>query len=451
MTKYGEIRSSVTDSSEHVQINAQGTGAKRVLLSGYDGTNFNDANVNKSGSILVNINDSGQLDAFSRLRVSNPTTLFDSKFRYDTLPIRFNSITANSGSITHLPNECSVSLATAAVASSSAIIQSKQYHKYIPGKSQLIFMTGVIKTGVSGITKRVGYFDADDGIFFEQNGTTDIAVVRRTSTSGSPVDNRVAQSSWNIDKLDGTGVSGKTLDVSKCYILVIDLQWLGMGRVRIGFDIDGTICYVHQFLNANSLTTVYMKKSDLPVRWEIAGNGVATMQATCSSVISEGGSEDDEGFLFSADNGTTVRTVTAGTPLPVIAIRPATTFNSITNRLNFRLEGFNWIPSSGTGVYKWELIYNPTVTGGSWSSVGASTAMERNVTGTSVNGGIVIASGYDNASSGVRQSHELRLGIASRFPFCYDGANNQIVYALVFTDLSATTDISASITWRELR
>lgn len=399
----------------------------------------------------IGYGDSASLDAFSRVRVSEPTTLFDSKFRYDTLPIRFNSITANSGTITHLPNESSVSLATAAVASSSAIIQSRQYHKYIPGKSQLILMTGVVRAAVAGIVKRIGYFDAEDGIFLEQNGTTDVAIVRRTSVSGSAVDNRVVQASWNIDKFDGTGVSGKTLDLTKSQILVIDLQWLGMGRVRIGFDIDGIIYYAHQFLNANTtLTTVYMKKSDLPVRWEIAGNGVATMQATCSAVISEGGSEADEGLLFSTDTGVTSRTVTAGTPLPVIAVRPATTFNSITNRVNFRLESASWIPTSGTNAFKWEIIYNPTITGGAWNSVNASSSAEVNITATSVSGGIVVASGFDNATSANRQL-EFVNGISSRYPWCHDGAGNQIPFAIVFTEFAGNSDISASMQWRELR
>ncbi len=242
------------------------------------------------------ISDGPNLDAFSRLRVSTPVGLFDSSFQYDLQPLLYYTVTANSGTVTHTAAYSSAKLSTAAVASSSALLQSKQYHRYIPAKSQLVVMTQIMGAAVAGITRRAGYFDDNDGVFLEQNGITDVALVRRTSTSGSPVDNRVVQASWNLDPLNGAGPSGITLDLSKASILVIDLQWLGMGRIRVGFDIGGIIVYVHEFLNANVLTVPYMKTANLPVRWSASGNGVSDMYATCAAVISEGGTEFDRGL-----------------------------------------------------------------------------------------------------------------------------------------------------------
>jgi hypothetical protein len=51
----------------------------------------------------------------------------------------------------------------------------------------------------------------------------------------------VPQTNWNIDKLDGTGISGITLDISKAQILWMDIEWLGLGTVRIGFVINGNL------------------------------------------------------------------------------------------------------------------------------------------------------------------------------------------------------------------
>lgn len=401
--------------------------------------------------VPVHFADTPHTDAFSRLRTAENVGLFDSTFQYTTGAIRYNSITAAGGTITHLPNEASASLATAASPGSSAALQSKAYHRYIPGKSQLALMTFVLGAATAGIVKRVGYFEANDGIFLEQNGTTDVAVVCRTSTSGAPVDNRVVQANWNIDKMDGTGKSGVTLDLTKTQILVIDFQWLGVGRARIGFDIDGIIYPVHEFRNANALTLVYMKTANLPVRWEIAGNGVASMKAICAAVVSEGGVEDDLGFEFSASTTLgTPRTFTAGTPLPIIAVRPKATFNGVTNRVQLRHELFSYLVMGGAAEWKWRLVYDCTITGGAWVSADANSVAEYNITGTALVGGITIDQGFDNAAASSRVVQEQRAA-EQRYPWCQDGAGNQIVLALVGDENSGSTDIYAVMRWRELR
>lgn len=155
-------------------------------------------------------------------------------------------------------------------------------------------MTGVLGTGVASTTVDVGYFDANNGVIFRQNGATNLQLILRTSTSGTPSDaNIVAQSAWNIDKMDGTGASGITLDVTKAFILMIDLQFLGMGRVRVGFDIDGVIYYVHEFLNANVLAVPYMQTATLPVQMLLtatSSGSTKTCYFKCATVVSEGGS-----------------------------------------------------------------------------------------------------------------------------------------------------------------
>jgi len=138
-----------------------------------------------------------------------------------------------------------------------SILQSRQYARYIPGKSHLVLITGIFASG-SGATANI---------------------VRRTSTSGSPVETVVPQASWNIDKMDGTGVSGITMDFTKTQILVISAQWLGVGRVIVGFNIGGIIRPVHQFLNANNLTVPYTQTFNLPVRMEIRNTGASESKA----------------------------------------------------------------------------------------------------------------------------------------------------------------------------
>ena len=232
------------------------------------------------------------VDAFGRLRVSNPLTIFDSKNIMSQNNL-FDPSTANGGSVTYTANKSTVNLNVTEAAGSKTIRQSKRVMSYQPGKSLLIFNTFVMNTLTANLKQKVGLFDANNGIFFTADGTT-LKIVRRTYTSGAAVDTEISQSSWNGDKLNGTGSSGFTLDPATSNILFIDIEWLGVGSVRVGFVINGQLITAHTFNNANSLTTVYMQTANLPIRYEIerAGTltaGTYTLQQICSSCISEGG------------------------------------------------------------------------------------------------------------------------------------------------------------------
>jgi len=248
-------------------------------------------NVNVGNGQLVTFG-GNNLDAFGRLRVSNPLTIFDSKSIMSKNSL-FDESTANGGTVTYTANKSTVNLNVVETAGSKTIRQSKRVMSYQPGKSLLIFNTFVMNTLTANLKQKVGLFDVNNGIFFYADGTT-LKIVRRTYTSGSPVDTEISQSSWNGDKLDGTGASGFTLDPAKSNILFIDIEWLGVGSVRVGFVINGQLITAHTFFNANSLTTVYMQTANLPIRYEIEtaatlASGTYTLQQICSSCISEGG------------------------------------------------------------------------------------------------------------------------------------------------------------------
>ncbi len=238
--------------------------------------------------------DSRNIDAFGRLRVSNPTTIWDSQFEYTAHPLFYDQTTANNGTISHNAPHSSVDLNAATDSGSKAILQSFEYFRYQPGKSQQINMTFLLAAATASLDQRVGQFDDENGFFLELTGST-VNMVRRTKTSGVVVNNKTAQASWNIDPMDGSGISGDTLDLTKAQILHIDYQWLSTGRIRYGFDIEGRIHYVHEELVANVLTVPSTTTANLPVRWEVVTTGVITaartMEAICVSVTSEGGQE----------------------------------------------------------------------------------------------------------------------------------------------------------------
>ena len=248
-------------------------------------------NVNVEPTVIGGGDGSTAYDAFGRLRVSEPFTIFDSTNVMSKNDL-FDEDLTNNGTVTYTSNKSTVNLNVTTASGDKVIRQSKRVMSYQPGKSLFIFNTFVMQTPEANLKQKVGSFDANNGIFFMADGTT-LKIVRRTYTSGSPADTEKSQSEWNGDKLDGTGASGYDLNVDKATILFTDYEWLGMGSVRVGFVIDGKFITAHTFYNANDLDTVYMQTANLPIRYEIETtgtiSGAATLQQVCSSCMIEGG------------------------------------------------------------------------------------------------------------------------------------------------------------------
>jgi len=334
----------------------------------------------------ITFGDNASVDAFSRQRVSEPVTVFEAKHIHTDLDDRFDYVVTAGGSYAFVPEASSVDLTVDTTLGASVLKQSRQYIPYSPGKSQFIVSTGHFAAGKTNLYQEWGYGDGNDGILLTMTGT-DVAVLLRTSTSGA-VDNTnsVAQSNWNLDPLDGTGASGIVLDSTKQNIPTIDLQWLGSGRARVGFDIDGSIVYCHEFVNANKLTAPYMSTGSLPVRQYIVNTGVttspSTFRTTCVSVMSEGGFRQ-AGESFEISNETTVRNV-GSTRSPVLAIRPVATINGKVNRSSFRLTSVDGFTINKNCYF--EVVHAHGVTGitGTWTPVGTDSGLEASYDVTAV-------------------------------------------------------------------
>ena len=337
------------------------------------------------------------LDAFGRLRVSEPFTLFDSQNRYAKDP-QFDEALTGSGTSTFLPNESSVRLQVTAASGDKVVRQSKQVFPYQPGKSLLVLATFTMAAGEQNLQQRVGYFNSDNGVFFQQKDDV-LSFVIRTYTSGTASDARtITQSNWNTDKLDGTGSSGITLDETKTQILFIDFEWLGVGSVRCGFVINGEFIVAHVFQNANTLTEVYMQTAILPMRYEIEATGALTgtksMKQICSSVMSEGGYEQTSQLTWVRETTETTGITTSFYPLVSIRLK-STNLGAVVIP-----NGFNFMPTSASDFFEVALIKNATLTGASFASV--STNVEGDTAATAMTGGTIVRS--DFTSSGVLSS-----------------------------------------------
>ena len=233
-------------------------------------------------------------DAFGRLQVAAPQTLLDSQNVYKE-NTKFYTATSGTASTSFDANASLVNMNVNSASGDQVIKETKRVFPYQPGKALEILATFCMEPAKTNLRQRVGYFGANNGIFLEQDDDT-LYLVIRSKSSGSVVENRIAQSSWNVDRLDGTGNSGRTLDVTKSQILFIDIEWLGVGSVRCGFVIDGAFVFAHKFHHANTSNVsngTYMTTACLPIRYEItntgATSGASTLKQICTSVISSGG------------------------------------------------------------------------------------------------------------------------------------------------------------------
>lgn len=400
------------------------------------------------------IADGANLDAFSRLRTSHPTGLFSAQCQYDADPLLFEGGATGTGVAPAHNTDTRMVKLSATTGTGTSFFQSYEHVPYQAGKSQLIFVTGLLDAGLAGAVVDVGLFNADNGIFFRQNGASGLQFVRRTSTSGSVVNNTVSQASWNIDPLDGTGRSGITLDTTKVFILVIDAQYLAMGRVRVGFDLGGEIIYAHEFLNANVLTTPYMQTLTLPVQMLLTATSTGSTKNCyfkCASVSSEGGFADDSGYTFATPEGTV--TAGSGTQTHILSLRPLTTFNSKTNRSRVRLDSIGLLVT-GTNPVFWELCIGSTFSvAPTYANVnGTYSASEYGTAGTLTAAGLVIAADY--ASAGAANDVATAAKISSKYPITLDragAARANGTLSLLVTGIGGTSATRAVFNFTEVR
>jgi len=379
-------------------------------------------------------------DAFGRLRTSAPYTLFNSDNRFQKDHQFDESLSAGATS-TYSLTDASVTLALDGTASESAVRQTYRVFPYQPGKSLLVFATFSMGAAIGGVETKVGYFDGTNGVYFRRSGSTLYFEVLKNGS----VNETVAQASWNGDKMDGTGVSGVTLDPTKTQILYMDFEWLGVGTVRCGFVQDGKLYVCHSFHHANTATSVYMTTATLPVRYEIedsAGAGSASsLQQICSTVMSEGGYDQRVAPAW-ARRTTLMAATTSFQPIVSIRIKSGS-------------EGAVVIPSQFTALpvgsvldYEVALIKNPTLTGASFTS--NSLNVDYDVTATALTGGTIVSTTFIASSNqgsttldqGSQYNFDLQLGV--------DLSGTSDIYTLAARTLSGSDDIIGALSYYDL-
>jgi hypothetical protein len=409
--------------------------------------------INTSGSnqsLLAN--DPMLADAFGRIRVAQPLTLFDSSHRYRDNGL-WNTAVTSGGTAVFMPNEGLVDLNVTTASGSQVLRETAKVFSYQPGKSLLVMNTFVMAPAQVGLIQRVGYFGTENGIYIQLENST-LSFVERSLVTGIVTETRVTQSSWNADTLDGNGPSGITLDITKAQILFMDIEWLGEGTVRLGFVIDGKFIVCHRFNHANLITSTYITTASLPLRYEITNTGTtataSTLKQVCSSVISEGGYELRGAQQAVGTSITAPKTfAVAGTYYPMVGIRlKSTALDAIVITTAVSLLGL------GNGKnYAWRIVQSATTTGGSWVSAGVDSSVEYNLTGTSVTGGRILAQGYVNSSNqGSPSINILKEAIfASQLERnTFTGTRFELVIEMAIDATGGTLGAYVSLDWEEV-
>jgi len=391
-------------------------------------------------------------DAFGRQRVSSPLTLFDSSHRYRDNGL-WATATASGGTAVFSANEGLVNLNVNTTNGSEVIRETYKVFPYQPGKSLLVLNTFVMAPAQTNLRQRVGYFGDDNGIYIQLDNNT-VSFVERSLVTGLVTETVVPQSSWNADKLDGTGPSGITLDITKAQIFFMDIEWLGEGTVRVGFIIDGIFIICHRFNHANLITSTYITTASLPLRYEITNLGVtasaSTLKQVCSTVISEGGYE-----LRGAQQAigipitTPVSFAVAGTYYPIVGLKlTATALDAVVIATAISILGL------GNGKnYAWRLVQGGTITGGAWVSAGVDSAVEYNITGTSVTGGRVLALGYINSSNQASPSINILKEALLANQLERNGLTGtafELILEAAIDTVGGTLGMYASVDWEEI-
>lgn len=399
-------------------------------------------------------------DAFGRLRISQPYTLFDSTHRFSDNGLWATSNTAGNSSYSFVANQSLIEMTVGTTANAEVVRETAKVFSYQPGKSLLIMSTFAMETPKANVRQRVGYFGESNGIFLENDGTTNYFVLR-TNTSNTVVETRVPQSQWNIDNFDGSGYSSQTtgpehasgLDVSKTNIFWTDIEWLGVGDARCGFVVDGRMVTAHIFHNDNVNLIPYMTTASLPLRYEIKNTGVTTSNSTlrqiCSTVISEGGYELS-GTQQAIETSVTspVDLPVAGTYYPIISLRLKS------NRLDAIaiITALSILGITNNAIYNWQVRSNANTSGGgTWTSAGNNSSVEYKLDGGSLVGGRVLASGFTGASTQSVTPVDILKQALFKFQLERDGLTGT-PYELTLcaaTSISGA-DIYASMDWEEI-
>jgi len=417
-------------------------------------TSGNPLEVTTSSGNSISITTAGTpaSDAFGRLRTSSPLTLFDSSHRYSDNGL-WATVTGVGADATFNANAGLVELNVPTTSGSYVKRETKKVFSYQPGKSLLVLSTFVMNSAKTNLRQRIGYFGTNNGLYLQLENST-LSFVERNSVTGTLAETVINQADWNVDKLDGTGPSGLTLNINKAQIFWIDIEWLGLGTVRLGFVINGLFIHCHSFHHANLIESTYITTASLPLRYEIENLDTtassSTLKQVCSTVISEGGYElrGRQGAVGTPLDA--MRDLTAtGVLYPIVSLR----LKASPDRLDAVVipTAVSILGDGNNAFFEWRLQSNSTTSGGTWTSASNDSSVEYNLSGVSSSGGRTLAKGYISSTRQSNNAIDILKEALFQFQLQRDSfTSTPEEFSLLVQTKVAGDDVYASIDWEEI-
>ena len=391
-------------------------------------------------------NTANQIDATGRQRVSQPFTMFDSQLRYSKRDDLFTERVTGVGNVDYVLSESTCDLTVGTAAGDEVVRETRRVFAYQPGKSLQVLMTFRMDPGEAGLEQLIGYFGDDNGVYF-MNKDGENHIVLRSLVDGETI---IPQSSWNIDPMDGNGPSEISLDITKAQLWFMDLEWLGVGQVRVGFVIGGRYYFCHIFKHSNVIDTTFMQTACLPVRYCIRNNATtqspSTLKQICATVFSEGG-YDLTGRKHAAARPINLPIVfpTLYTFYPVISIRlKADRPDAIAV-----IKAVNILGVANNSRMSWGIVLGATTTGGVWQS-DPDSHVEYNVSPLTYTGGRLLQDGFMGVNNQSQQEVQLSPELFA-YQLERDGLNGgSYEITVIGAGWSNNDSMLAGIAWEEI-
>lgn len=391
---------------------------------------------------------------FGRQRVAVAKLLFDAVHRYALDAYQWDTATNAGGTVTHTPAVAAMAFSVPTTSGAYAKLRTHTVFRYQPGRSQRILITcWHADAGRSNQVRRWGYFDDADGVFFQLTNTT-LALVRRTSTGVEASEETVAQSSWNVDPMTGSGPSGVTLDLTKANLFEIDIAWLGVGNVRVFVNRQ----LVHVFRNPNRIAGPYMRSGSLPLSYEVVNSGAAGSSGTafyalCAAVFADGG-WDELGPAFVYPRSAQKTGISSAAFVPVMSLRPSALFGGVTNRIALiptLVHAANETNRAAIG-----LVLDATLTGATWAATPPSgSSVDVDEAATAYTGGTFVGTAFlpntnDDGEINLADVFNYETRLLRRGAFNPGSVTNTITL-VAKSEAAGNTAIAGSLRWKEIR
>lgn len=298
-----------------------------------------------------------------------------------------------------------------------------------------------------------GYTDFTNGFYFGVDGTGKyVAHV----TGG--VATKTYQSDWNVDKLDGTGDSGYTLDLADGNVTHIDFTWYGYGDIEYSYfignpttnKIEKVVCHRTRIDDSASVID-----PNQPLTFR-SGNGASTTTNVSLYIGGQqfstvGGNLDPQkrqaGEILSS-----YTTATNTDWQPIIAVRKKAQLNGRTNSVLAYLNSFAVSADSDMEI---RVTIGGTTSNGTWGTPTAWTATETAIETKVTSSGTPLATSADGnpvdysfvLASGTGQSRGGQSSSFNRIPL---GATQEVIlWVRRLSDTGAMIIKNANVTWEE--